>query len=212
MAVKFTNNAFSTLASSINSSATAISVAAGTGGRFPSLSSGNTFYATLVDSSNNLEIVKVTARSTDTLTVVRGQDNTSARSFSAGDRIELRPVAAALEALYQDAVNYSDANASVPLQAHIDDTVAAHAASAISFSATGTVSSTDVQAAIAEIDGDVTTLRATTVTGTGGLTGGGSLAANRTISIASGSNGYGSRTVSGSSPSGGSDGDIWYKV
>lgn len=51
-----------------------------------------------------------------------------------------------------------------------------------------------------------------TVTGTGGLTGGGALSANREISIASGSNGYGSRTVSSSSPSGGSDGDIWYKT
>lgn len=99
MTVKFTNNAFSTLASSINSSVTTISLAAGTGGRFPSLSAGDVFYATLVDSSNNLEIVKVTARSTDTLTVVRAQDDTTARSFSAGDRIELRPVAAAFGAI-----------------------------------------------------------------------------------------------------------------
>lgn len=33
-----------------------------------------------------------------------------------------------------------------------------------------------------------------------------------TFSIATTSNGYGTRTVSTSSPSGGSDGDIWYKV
>lgn len=51
-----------------------------------------------------------------------------------------------------------------------------------------------------------------TVTGTGGLTGGGALSANQTISIASGSNGYGTRTVSSSSPTGGSDGDIWFKI
>lgn len=55
-------------------------------------------------------------------------------------------------------------------------------------------------------------VKTTTVTGTGGLTGGGDLSANRTISIASTSNGYGTRTVSTGSPSGGSDGDIWYKV
>jgi hypothetical protein len=55
-------------------------------------------------------------------------------------------------------------------------------------------------------------LAATTVTGTGGLTGGGDLSTNRTISIASTSNGYGTRTVSTGSPTGGSDGDIWYKV
>jgi hypothetical protein len=53
----------------------------------------------LVDASNNIEIVKVTARVSDTLTVVRGQDNTAGRSYTAGDRIELRPVAAALNAL-----------------------------------------------------------------------------------------------------------------
>lgn len=96
MTVKFTNNAYSTLASSINSSVTTVSLAAGTGARFPSLGSGEYFYATIVDASNNLEIIKVTARSTDTLTVVRGQDGTSARSFAAGDRIELRVTAAAL--------------------------------------------------------------------------------------------------------------------
>ncbi len=51
-----------------------------------------------------------------------------------------------------------------------------------------------------------------TVTGTGGLTGGGDLSANRTISIASNSMGFGIRTVSTSDPSGGSNGDIWLKV
>jgi len=51
-----------------------------------------------------------------------------------------------------------------------------------------------------------------TVTGTGGLTGGGDLSANRTISIASNSMGFGTRTVSTSDPSGGTDGDIWLKV
>jgi hypothetical protein len=55
-------------------------------------------------------------------------------------------------------------------------------------------------------------LTTTTITGTGGLTGGGDLSTNRTISIASTSNGYGTRTVSTGSPTGGSDGDIWYKV
>ena len=101
MPAKFTNNAFGTLASSINNSVTTISLAAGNGARFPSLSSGEFFYATLVDSSNNLEIVKVTARSTDTLTVTRGQDGTTGRAYSAGDRIELRPVAAALTNMVQ---------------------------------------------------------------------------------------------------------------
>lgn len=55
-------------------------------------------------------------------------------------------------------------------------------------------------------------LKTTTISAGAGLTGGGSLAANRTLSIASDSNGYGTRTVSTSSPTGGSDGDMWFVV
>jgi len=94
MGLKVTNNAFGTLNAGINSSATSIVLTAGQGARFPTLSAGDYFYATLIDTSNNLEIVKVTARSTDTMTVVRGQDNTTARAYSTNDRFELRPTAA----------------------------------------------------------------------------------------------------------------------
>jgi hypothetical protein len=94
MGLKVTNNAFGTLNASINSSATTIVLVAGQGARFPTLSAGDYFYATLIDTSNNLEIVKVTARSTDTLTVVRGQDNTTGRAYATNDRFELRPTAA----------------------------------------------------------------------------------------------------------------------
>jgi hypothetical protein len=90
MGIKLTNNAFGTLASGINSSATSITLSSGQGARFPSLSAGDYFYATLIDTSNNLEIVKCTARSTDVLTVVRAQESTTARSYSTGDRIEIR--------------------------------------------------------------------------------------------------------------------------
>jgi hypothetical protein len=112
MAVKFSNNASGTIASSINSTTTTIVLTSGQGSLFPSLGASDYFFATLVDSSNNLEIVKVTARSTDTMTVVRGQDGTSGRSYTAGDRFELRPVAAAFNGI----------------QAEIDDIEAAIAA------------------------------------------------------------------------------------
>jgi hypothetical protein len=90
MGIKLSNNAFATLAAGINSSATSITVTSGQGARFPTLSAGDYFYATLIDTSNNLEIVKCTARSTDVLTVVRGQESTTARAYSTGDRIEIR--------------------------------------------------------------------------------------------------------------------------
>jgi|9_EtaG_2_1085328.scaffolds.fasta_scaffold02935_5 hypothetical protein len=94
MGVKVTNNAFGTISAGINNSDTTVALDSGQGARFPSLGSGDFFFATLIDTSNNLEIVKVTARSSDSMTVVRAQDNTSARAFAIGDRFELRPTAA----------------------------------------------------------------------------------------------------------------------
>lgn len=97
MGAKFSNNASATLASSISNVAVSIAVTTGQGALFPALVASEYFYATLMDSSNNLEIIKVTGRATDTLTVVRGQDGTTARNYSAGSRLELRIPAAALQ-------------------------------------------------------------------------------------------------------------------
>ena len=94
MGIKVANNAFGVLNAGITDSDTTIVLKSGEGARFPSLTAGDYFYATLIDTSNNLEIVKVTARSTDTMTVVRAQDGTSARAYSTNDRFELRPTAA----------------------------------------------------------------------------------------------------------------------
>lgn len=94
MGIKFTNNATTTLASGVTAAATTVVVTTSTGALFPSLGAGDYFYATLTQGTAKSEIIKVTARSGDTLTVVRGQDNTSAQSFNAGDAISLRPVAA----------------------------------------------------------------------------------------------------------------------
>ncbi len=107
MAVLVKNNAYSTLASGINTTATTITVAAGTGSRFPAAGGSDYFYATLINTSNVLEVVKVTSRSTDTLTVVRGQDGTTGTAYSAGDRIELR-VTAALLADIRDSITPAD--------------------------------------------------------------------------------------------------------
>jgi|9_EtaG_2_1085328.scaffolds.fasta_scaffold06643_4 hypothetical protein len=103
MGVKVTNNAFGTISAGINNSVTTIVLDSGQGARFPTLGSGDYFFATLIDTSNNLEIVKVTARSSDSMTVVRAQDNSTARAFSIGDRFELRPTAALFEAIQDEA-------------------------------------------------------------------------------------------------------------
>jgi len=94
MGIKVANNAFGTLAASLSDVATTLSVNAGEGARFPTLGAGDYFFLTLIDTANNIEIVKVTARSSDSMTIVRGQDGTTAKSYAVNDRVELRPTAA----------------------------------------------------------------------------------------------------------------------
>ncbi len=94
MGIKVSNNAYGVLAAGITATDTTISVGSGEGARFPSLGGSDYFYMTLVDTANNIEIVKVTARATDTMTVVRGQDGTTAKVYPINSRVELRPCAA----------------------------------------------------------------------------------------------------------------------
>lgn len=83
----FSNNATTTLAQSISSTATVLNVASGDGELFPSPTSGQAFAVTLVDASTGLtnEICYCTSRSGDQLTVVRGREGTNAIAWAAGD-------------------------------------------------------------------------------------------------------------------------------
>lgn len=92
------NNAASTVGAGINNVVTTITVASGDGAKFPSPSGGDFFFATLQEGST-IEIVKVTARSTDSLTVVRAQQGTSGASFTTAAKIENRLTKESLEAL-----------------------------------------------------------------------------------------------------------------
>ena len=91
----FANNATSTLASDINNSVTSLTVATGEGARFPSPTGLDYFFVTLTGASSETtwEIVKCTSRSSDVLTIERGQQGTSAASWSTGDKVELRATA-----------------------------------------------------------------------------------------------------------------------
>ena len=97
MAVKFANNVSTTLSAAINATQTTISVADASG--LPTLSSGDYVYLTIDTDTTTptIEVVKVTAVSSNDLTVVRGQDGTTASSFSNGTKVELRVTAAALD-------------------------------------------------------------------------------------------------------------------
>lgn len=99
----FANNAASVLASSLTSVATSLTVTTGHGARFPSPSGGDYFLATLCQQGSageiNFEIVKVTARSTDSFTIVRAQESTTALAYNAGDKFELRLTQETMEGL-----------------------------------------------------------------------------------------------------------------
>jgi len=88
--IKLKNNARGFLASAISPSDTQLQLTSGTGATFPVLSAGETFFVTLVSSDNTFEIVNVTARAADVLTVARAAEGTTARSFTPGSLVELR--------------------------------------------------------------------------------------------------------------------------
>jgi len=97
--IVFKNNAKTTLASNLSNSATSATVTDGS--VFPSLSAGEFFLLTFDDGTNN-EICKCTARSGNTLTIVRAQEGTTARAFSSGDAAEGRVTAGVLETIQEN--------------------------------------------------------------------------------------------------------------
>lgn len=91
MGLKLSNNAVGRLAVGIAAGDLSLSVLPGQGALFPTLGAGDYFPGTLVRASDGaVEIITVTARSTDVFTITRSQENTTALAFIAGDRIELR--------------------------------------------------------------------------------------------------------------------------
>lgn len=91
--IKFSNNAATTVTYDGGSF-----IAVADGSVFPQPSTGDYFYVTISDSSD-IEIVKVTGRSSNSLTVSRAQEGTTENSWSSGDAVELRVTAAGLGVL-----------------------------------------------------------------------------------------------------------------
>lgn len=140
MGYKASNNAYSTLAGSLTNVATIATVAAGHGDRFPVIAGADFTYVTLENTGGTREIVKITARAaaSDSMTIERAQEGTTAVAWNAGDAIELRLTALVVQTAMD----------------HVDDTAAAHAASAIANTPAGGISATNVQDALNELDGD----------------------------------------------------------
>jgi len=94
MTVVLKNNVSSTLAAPISASDTGMVVV--DGDQFPTLTGAEYFYATLMSPAGTTEIVKVTARVANAMTIVRAQDGTSAASFTSGALVEMRVTAASM--------------------------------------------------------------------------------------------------------------------
>lgn len=122
MPTKFSNNGSSSLAGAINASANTVTVQSGDGAKFPTLAAGDTFPATLIKLVSGVEvreIVTVTAITGDIMTITRGQEGTTATTFSAGDRIENRLTAAVANGFVQGG---NQANPKIRVANYIDKT------------------------------------------------------------------------------------------
>ena len=105
--IQWANNATSVVANAggLAAGGTSLTVTAGQGDRFPAVATPHYFMVTLVDTSGNREIVKVTTRValSNTMTIVRAQEGTSARDFPIGSLVELRVTKNALDYLSKSA-------------------------------------------------------------------------------------------------------------
>lgn len=108
--LKTTNNATGLLALPITDVETTLALQTGQGARFPTLAAGEYFPLTVVraEDPTQFEIMRVTDRSGDTLTVTREQEGTTAITFSAGDIVELRLTSGAIQESFPQVVG-SDA-------------------------------------------------------------------------------------------------------
>lgn len=96
----FANNASSRLLNGINNSQTSIQLLPGEGERFPSPGINQIFKLTVIDYvSGNREIMHVTARDGDVLTVERGQEDTIGHAFGPNTLVQLRVTAETLHYL-----------------------------------------------------------------------------------------------------------------
>jgi hypothetical protein len=107
MSIKIENNAWGRLAASITDTDTTIPLIDAS--LFPVIGVDEYFFATLVNTSNELEIVKVTAIVGNDLTVERGAEGTLARGYTQNDLIEQRVTAQTVYDLFTE--NSQDAAA-----------------------------------------------------------------------------------------------------
>ena len=102
--VKTANSAKASLAGGISANQGTLSLLGGEGGKFPALNANEYFYITVTSQAlaTNTEIMRVTARNADTLTIKQadGSARNLNNTFSAGDSVEIRTTANATNDLF----------------------------------------------------------------------------------------------------------------
>ena len=111
--LQFSNNASSTLALALSSTATTIQLAPGTGVLFPQIGTGQAFYSTITDAATETltEIVLITAISGDTLTAQRAQQGTVAQNWQSGDYFSQNVTMGDMASFYQNPYPFSNFSA-----------------------------------------------------------------------------------------------------
>ena len=110
MGIKYSNNATTSLPGTVSNSTTSITVTDAS--VFPDISGAADYCYLTLASSVGLEIIKATSITGNTITCVRAQDNTDAKSFVAGDKCELRLTTAMLQTALQETIDAAAASAS----------------------------------------------------------------------------------------------------
>ena len=102
--VKTANSAKGSLAGGISANQGTLSLLGGEGGKFPTLGTNEYFYITVTSAAlaTNTEVMRVTARSADTLTIKQadGTARNLNNTFSAGDSVEIRTTANSVNDLF----------------------------------------------------------------------------------------------------------------
>lgn len=147
----FKNLAYSTVATAPSpaDSGTELVVTTGHGGRFPTAPFNATVWpADEIPTPSNAEIVRVTGVSTDTLTIEREQESTTAREILVGDQIAASITALTLSTLESNISAVSAAVTSVDTHA---GTASAAATSADGHAATASAAATSVNARVTSV-------------------------------------------------------------
>lgn len=100
------DNCYGTIASGLAVGDTALAFTTGHGARFPTVATGQVLYCCILNANNVLEEVQITAHAagSDSATMVRAVNGTTAKAWTAGDLIQARISSAVLKTLQIEAM------------------------------------------------------------------------------------------------------------